>query len=614
MPARVGRLPWVVMARGQTTSRPGVLAARPRPRNNAPAAASGPWADPELPTDIDSLKGLLRESAASWLRQEADDALARIAPVFENPDVGASEPGQRPNRPANDAILAAAALHAADPNDPRIEPILRDLVALQRHHLAAFAAATRGRVFDWGSAIAGFYVLPSTNYRGSRDQVILDLQVLCEHAERYLDGERPDDHVLAVARRQALRRSQRAALATTLRRMLIAEADPELVRALISASIDITGQPMRDFTPQRWADIVGYARAATINAAPHDLIALLTSPSPDPAVFAAINEAHIVAGDASPTHHSWGHNRRVLTCTNLDDALTRAHALLRDPAGLGALPNAPDGTGLVANVPVDAATFTQVIDRFSDEPTWGGVGAYTQTPDAFGEPEAGDPRKPPARHVSVGASAQIRARIDNREVAVRFMLMLDHTTARAEHRRVEVIRTHLHEQVGRHVPLRPGADGSVDLVEVGASPVTRIRADRMAPGAPTLTGRAQLLGPERCAHEGANWIRTSAHALDLPYLRLSCSRCLRHHVATAPAHCAPSAARSAQIRRGEYVRNYRAFRAFHGHREPEDLTIDALRERDRHISLDPRDYATEPAPERRRAPARPGVLGATHRR
>lgn len=185
---------------------------------------------------------------------------------------------------------------------------------------------------------------------------------------------------------------------------------------------------------------------------------------------------------------------------------------------------------------------------------------------------------------------------------MRFRSAMEETPLRSDHKRSARVVERLGEIAGADVAARSHPEVELWTPAYIERPPTQAAA---AP-AVTLAGRRELLGEDRCDHEIATW--HTAHPLSkraMPYQHLSCPRCLRTQVATVPLHqrCAD------QIAAPEaYVRVARAQAAADGDYLPEHITLADLVERDRHLSVNPTDYATRPR-SRRAAPARRGFVG-----
>lgn len=301
-------------------------------------------------------------------------------------------------------------------------------------------------------------------------------------------------------------------------------------------------------------------------------------------------------------------------CERAEDAIALAHGLLREANSLSQ-PPADGSRAVTANVVVSEGAFANLVARFANEPTWGGVRALMVDPQEPDSPNASGSRMPEGAFVQYGAAACVSADIGGAPVAVRFVLMLGAGEAPTADAIAAPVRDALDALAARHdadpapMRLRTGPHGA-RIAHWGLEPVRRgaERTPHERPG-PRISGRADLLGPERCDHEGATWVHEEP-AWGLPdYLRLSCRRCLRHQAAIAPSHADPQ--REPLMSLGTYVAAWRGLAAFHGEREPEDLTLDDLIARDAHVSLNPADHAIDlsPTPTRRVGTRRPGILG-----
>lgn len=296
-----------------------------------------------------------------------------------------------------------------------------------------------------------------------------------------------------------------------------------------------------------------------------------------------------------------------------DAALAAAHGLLRHPERFG-LTTDVRPKALRVNVAVNEAAFMALAERFSDADTWDGIAPFVLSalPQHHDDEDErygpyGIPL-PRAHHVHLGAAIRLRANFNGTEVQMRFRWAMEETPLRSGQKRSARVAERLSEIAGVDVAARRHREVELWTPAYIERPPTQAAA---AP-AVALADRRELLGEDRCDHELATW--RTAHPLSnqaMPYQHLSCSRCLRTQVATVPLHrrCAD------QIADPEaYVQVARAQAAADGDYLPEHITLADLVERDRHLSVNPTDYATKPRPLRSApAPARRGFAGIASR-
>lgn len=561
-------------------------------------ASAHPWADPALPMGVPQLRQLHDDQVTAFLLDTAEQLLAGGT---ETP-LGSARPDLPAHTDTHPLFQAAAALHGVEREEPRIATTLTKLRATMLNHRRSLMSYSDRALLDQPTESQNpqrpkeqvFYRYGLGELHGDerlrqRTDALRELHEVSARINAAL-SERTFDSLLDATTRRLRRAATASSSSSILERMLhagrphadilmlagITPSDSEVIEPRIARFMQLTRAYRilgvrcnwpREIFHEAQEETSRDLLAFTASAATGDILEQLYNRHQD--VFPPPPRPELASAAA--------------------DAVACAHGLLRNtPQHVrgGAF-----ATDLRANVVVSAPAFAGLAARFSSEQLWEGIRPFVCAPlraagdaDPFGE-------IPPNSH-HVGAAATIRANIDGRNIAVRFLIALGHDEERAVRARRASVAALLAEKVSAKVALDPSdAPHHTDLEQWGRNDVETLPRDWNRE-APKRSGRAEFLGRSDCAHEGATWLVHSAGDTAPPYLRLSCRRCLRSQIATVPLHRSPYGLLDDPDAARSYVRAYRAQAAFRGHLLPEAITLADLIERDGHISMEPGDYAT----------------------
>lgn len=613
------------MGRGHSHGRRGALALSRRRgtlrTHAAPSSAQNPWADPELPDTHEDLRDLVHRETLAHLKTWAAEQLSLTLEV--NGTSGLPPHYARPHERLYYApFIAAGALHAADIDDPQVRSILRDILALQHQHLKAFNAAMKGPGSQWTNDIARFYGLdarPASKRRFERDEILQHLREFSTQIEQFINGHRGPAHVLRAPAGVAHKVAQRSVLQNVAKRMLIAGDRYDLLAQLIDsfASPADPGK-MLPWSQLELNDFTNDARMHQVLGSEQPWLHYLTTDKArNSAISRRAKAMKEMRSTGAPLFETRTSTAGLRTKANADDAVLLAHALLREPIRFGAGDPYRRPDGLRANVLVTEEAFGELAERFRAAPTWAGIEAFTFDRSGFERSAMGDLQRPQSRHVTVGAAAMLHANISGRDVTVRFMLPIDETTTRTAQNHSDIVKERLERTFGSDVTLNENGGGASLATAWNKMAIERDDT-HVKEGRTALTDSNALLGPDRCRHEGGIWKEVPPYSRTVPnlptYMQLSCSTCLRERIALAPLHKYTHHLELEHEVAGQYIRGYRAQAAYFGEQIPEDITMEQLRERDSHISLNPSDYANTPqstpsASASLRSRVRPGALG-----
>lgn len=282
--------------------------------------------------------------------------------------------------------------------------------------------------------------------------------------------------------------------------------------------------------------------------------------------------------------HLFGDPPKSELAHTMGDALACAHGLLRNPPGM------PPTVPMQVNVVVTPEAFKELMPHFQGRDIWAGVQPFTCAhSSSAGRDEA---LLPPldSDYIHIGAAATLRARIRGRFVEVRFLTPLAHEAVSIVMDEPERVAERACAKIDASISMNRKRSERTVMTYWSGEDVETLQVDESGQP-PERSGRASLLGQSDCRHEHATWVVHHASDAAPPYLRLSCRRCLRSQIATAPLHQAPGDRLDTPDKIAHYLRQYRAQAAFHGERLPESLTLQQLSERDQHVELDPTAYA-----------------------